>query len=115
MSVASSRAQARVARARLNATIAEAKARVAPAALADDAKDRGARFVRTKPAVSAAVAGTLLLYVLRRPLKWMFSGRRRSARRLPPRPAPAPQPPVPPVPALPTTQQALSAPERTMP
>lgn len=76
MSVAAERAKADAAKLRLEATVAETKARLAPAALAEDAKDKAQRFVRTKPAVAAAAGTGALLLILRRPLRRLFRRRK---------------------------------------
>lgn len=76
MSLAAERARAEAAKLRLDATLAEVKARVAPSALAEDAKDKGLRFARTKPAVTAAAGAAAFLLILRRPLKRMLRRRR---------------------------------------
>ena len=77
MTLAAERARAEAAKLRLNATLAEVKARVAPSALAEDAKDKGLRFARAKPAVTAAAGTAAFLLILRRPLKRLMRGRRR--------------------------------------
>lgn len=77
MSVAADRARAEAAKLRLDATVAEVKARLAPAALAEDAKDKGLRFARTKPAVTAAAGTAAALLILRRPLRRLFRRKRR--------------------------------------
>lgn len=76
--VLAEKARAEAAKLRLDATLAEAKARLAPSALAEDAKDKGLRFARTKPAVTVAAGGAALVLLLRRPLLRMFKRRRRS-------------------------------------
>lgn len=73
------KARAEAARLRLQATVAEAKARLAPGALAEDAKDKGLRFARTKPAVTLAAGGAALVLLLRRPLLRKLRRRRRRA------------------------------------
>ena len=73
------KARAEAAKLRLDATVAEVKARLAPASLAEDAKDKGLRFARTKPAVTAAAGVAAFLLILRRPLGRIVKRRRRTA------------------------------------
>ena len=70
------KARAEAAKLRLDATVAEVKARLAPAALAEDAKDKGLRFARTRPAITIAAGGAAVALLLRRPLLRMFRRRR---------------------------------------
>lgn len=72
MSVTIERARAEAARLRFDATVAEVKARLAPAALAEDAKDKGLRFVRAKPAIAASAGLAATLLIFRRPIRRMF-------------------------------------------
>ena len=71
-----SKARAEAAKLRLDATVAEAKARLAPAALAEDAKDKGLRFARSRPAITLAAGGAAVALLLRRPLLRMFKRRK---------------------------------------
>lgn len=73
------KARAEAAKLRLEATVAEVKARLAPASLAEDAKDKGLRFARTKPAVTLAAGGAALALLLRRPLLRKLRRRRRKS------------------------------------
>lgn len=74
------KARAEAAKLRLEATVAEVKARLAPASLAEDAKDKGLRFARTRPAVTLAAGGAAIALLLRRPLLRMFRRRRRAGK-----------------------------------
>jgi len=86
-----SRRAVEAARHRFTGTLGEVQARLAPDALAQEAwrnaRERGEQAARdtlaaarARPALSATLAGLLLLYCARRPLWWlaarMFSGRR---------------------------------------
>ncbi|KQM98095.1 hypothetical protein [Sphingomonas sp. Leaf25] len=91
-SLAAARADVLVKRARLKASFAEAKHRLAPATIAggvaDDLRDRaeeGVAIVRERPAVAAGIATTLVAFLARKRLRRLF---RRPKPRPPVLPAP---------------------------
>jgi len=93
--LAAARADVLVKRARLQASIAEAKHRLSPATIAggiaDDLRDKaedGVTAVRERPAVAAGIATGLIAILARKRIARLF--RRQPA---PPRPDPAAPPP----------------------
>lgn len=79
VAISTARARALAARARLDASVAHAKARLSPRTLAAEAVDNaadkavgaaqsGVQFARDRPAVVAATAGAIGLLLARRPL-----------------------------------------------
>ncbi len=93
LSLAAARADVLVKRAKLKASLAEAKHRLAPATIAggvaDDLRDRaeeGVAMVRERPAVAAGIATTLVAFLARKRLRRLF--RKPKPRPAPPLPAP---------------------------
>jgi ElaB/YqjD/DUF883 family membrane-anchored ribosome-binding protein len=102
---AAARARADQARERISTTLAELQTRLSPSTIAhnawEGAVDRGsdiagdaADFVRQRPGPTAAVAGTIVAFLLGRPLVRRIRRKRRARRRVPAQPvAPAPSRP----------------------
>ncbi len=77
--IAAARADVLIKRARLQASVAQAKHRLAPstiaASLTDDLRDRagdGIAAVRERPAMAAGIAAGLLALVFRKPVARLF-------------------------------------------
>ncbi len=93
LSLAAARADVLVKRAKLQASLAEAKHRLAPATIAsgvaDDLREKAEEsvaVVRERPAVAAGIATTLVAFLARKRLRRLF--RKPKPRPAPPLPAP---------------------------